>query len=469
MNRTANWEASCRMDSDELVRLHREHLWLHLTNHKSFEAQEPPIYVSGNGSMVKDIHGREYLDGLSGGVWCVNAGYGQKRIIDAIAEQLKQIPYYAGSVANPPYIRLAAKLAELLPELPKVYIANSGSEANEKAFKMSRQYFRLKYPGKDKYKIIYRHRDYHGSTLAVLAATGQFERKAGYGPLPEGFVEMPHALCYRCHFGKTYPSCNIDCAQALETIIQQEGPDNVAAVILEPITAGGGIIIPVDEYYPIIQEICRKYEVLIIMDEVVNGFGRTGKMFGSQHYSFDPDIMTMAKGLASSYMPISATVTKKYIFDQFLAEPTDTMGYFRDISTFGGCAAGCAAALANINIIEEQDLVANSAKMGEYLLDSLKDLEELPHVGQVRGKGLFLGIEMVEDKKTKAPLPEKYLAMMVADAKADGVIIGRMVRSVPGSNNVLTAAPPLIISKEETERLANTFRKVIEKLHKEIN
>jgi taurine-pyruvate aminotransferase len=452
-------------EADELVHLHREHLWLHITNHTPIQTQEPPILVSGQGCMVKDIHGREYLDGLAGGVWCVNAGYGQQPIIDAITEQLWQLPYYSGAMGNPAYIRLAEKLAHLLPGLPKVYVANSGSEANEKAFKMTRQYFRLKYPGKDKYKIVYRHRDYHGSTLAVLAATGHEERRAGYGPLPQGFVQMPHALCYRCHFGKTYPGCDIDCARALETVIRQEGPDSVAAVILEPITAGGGIIVPVAEYYPIIQEICRKHEVLLIFDEVVNGFGRTGAMFGFQHYDCDPDMLTLAKGLASSYMPISATVTKKHIFDQFLAAPTDTLGYFRDISTFGGCAAGCAAALANINLIEEQQLVANSARMGQYLLDSLKDLEDLPLVGQVRGRGLFLGIELVEDKKTKAPLPEKYLAQMVADAKADGVIIGRMARSVPNSNNVLTAAPPLIITKAETERLAQAFRKVVEKLH----
>jgi taurine-pyruvate aminotransferase len=460
-----NQKTSSETNVKELMRLQKEHLWLHMTNHKTFESQEPPIMVSGKGCMVTDIHGKEYLDGLSGAIWCVNVGYGQQAIVKAINEQLELLPFYGGSTGTPPYIRLAKKLADLLPGFEKVYIANSGSEANEKSFKMSRQYFRLKYPGKEKYKIIYRHRDYHGSTLAVLAATGQDERVAGYGPLPEGFAQMPHALCYRCHFGKTYPGCNIECARALETVIKQEGTDSVAAVILEPITAGGGIIVPVAEYYPIIQEICRKYEVLLVMDEVVNGFGRTGKMFGFQNYDFEPDMLTMAKGLASAYMPISAVVTKKYIFDQFLADPADTMGYFRDISTFGGCTAGCAAAIANIDLIQQQKMTENSALMGQYLLDSLKDLEELPMVGEVRGKGLFLGIEMVEDKKTKVPLPEKFLAQMVAEAKADGVIIGRMARSVSGLNNVFTAAPPLILTKPETERLAQAFRKVILKLH----
>ncbi|MDR3591444.1 MAG: aminotransferase [Negativicutes bacterium] len=454
------------LDAAELAQLQRKYLWTHITNQKIFELQDVPAIVSAKGCMITDSHGKEYLDGLAGGVWCVNVGYGQRAIIEAITEQLWQLPYYSGAVGNPPYIRMAQQLAGLLPEQPKVYVANSGSEANEKSFKIARQYFSLKYPGKKKNKIVYRHRDYHGSTLAVLAATGQEERRAGYGPYPEGFVQIPHALCYRCHFGKTYPGCNIECARALESVIEKEGPDTVAAIILEPITAGGGIIVPVQEYYPIIQEICRKYEVLLIVDEVVNGFGRTGTMFGFQNYDVDPDIVTMAKGLASAYMPISATCTKQYIFDQFLADPADTMGYFRDISTYGGCAAGCAAAIANMNIIQEQNLLENSKQMGKYLLDSLKDLEELPMVGEVRGRGLFLGIELVEDKKTKTPLHEKYLGQIVADAKAEGVLIGRMSRSVPQSNNVLTAAPPLTLSKEETDRLARAFRKSIEKFHK---
>ena len=454
------------LNVDKLVKMHREHLWAHITNHKIFENAEPPIYVFADGCSITDIHGREYLDGLSGGVWCVNVGYGQRRIVDAITKQLLEMPYYSGAAGSPPYIGLAQKMSELLPDQPRLYVANSGSEANEKSFKMTRQYFRLKYKDRDKYKIIYRHRDYHGSTLAVLAATGQEERRTDYGPYPEGFVQMPHALCYRCQFGKTYPGCNIECARALETVIQQEGPDTVGAVILEPITAGGGIIIPVKEYYPIIQEICRKYEVLLILDEVVNGFGRTGKMFGFQHYDVDPDMITMAKGMASAYMPISAVAAKQYIFDKFVTDPSDILGYFRDISTYGGCAAGCAASLANIAVIEDDGMVENSAVMGRYLLDLLKDLEEMPMVGEVRGQGLFLGIEMVEDKKTKAPLHEKYLAQVVNDAKADGVLIGRMARSVPQSNNVLTAAPPLMISKAETERIAMAFRKGIEKLHK---
>jgi taurine-pyruvate aminotransferase len=451
-------------DAGQLSELSRKHLWLHISNHKVFEGQAPLIMVSGQGCMVKDIQGNEYLDGVSGGVWCVNVGYGRESIAKAVYDQLTVLPYYAGSAGNPPYIMLAAKLASLVPELEKAFISNSGSEANEKAFKMVRQLYAQKYPGKRKYKIVYRARDYHGTTLATISASGQQERKLGYEPFLDGFAEMPHALCYRCHFGKSYPGCNIECAHALEDVVKKEGPDSVAAVILEPITAGGGIIVPVTEYYPIIQEICRKYGMLLIMDEVVNGFGRTGKMFGFQHYKVSPDIVTAAKGIASAYMPLSITMAKKEIFDEFIVDTSDTLGYFRDISTYGGCAAACAAAIENIRIIEDENLVDQVASKGEYLLTKLEELEQLPIVGEVRGKGLFAGIELVQDKKTKKAADERILAQVVGEAKAQGVLIGRMNRSVPGLNNVVTMAPPYIITKDEIDRIVNTIRDALLKI-----
>jgi len=206
------------LDVDNLIALEREHLWLHLTNHKLLDTQEPQIMVSGNGCYITDARGNKYLDMLSGGVWCVNVGYGRESMVQAAAEQMRTLPYYAGTVATPPYINLAAKLASLAPHLPKVYISNSGSEANEKTFKMARLYFGVTESQKGKHKILYRDRDYHGSTLAVLSAGGQKERKAGYGPLLEGFAEIPHACCYRCPFDKEYPHCEIECARALETV-----------------------------------------------------------------------------------------------------------------------------------------------------------------------------------------------------------------------------------------------------------
>lgn len=449
------WEAQ------ELTMQDKKHLWHHLTQHRLFEAVEPMIVVEGKGLILKDHQGNEYLDAVSGGVWCVNVGYGRESIAKAVYDQLVVMPYYAMTFGNPPAIALAAKLSSLMPGFQKSFFSNSGSEANEKAFKMARQYMRLKYPNKDRHKIIYRNRDYHGTTFAAVSASGQLERKAMYEPLLPGFIEIPHALCYRCHFGKTYPNCDIDCAKALEDTIKLEGEDTVGAVILEPVTAGGGIIVPVDEYFSVIAEICRKYEVLLIMDEVVNGFGRTGKWFGYQHFDITPDIITLAKGMASSYMAISATVTTSDVFNQFLGEPGDKLGYFRDISTYGGCAGGPAAALENIRIIEAENLCENSRVMGEYMLERLKELEGFEKVGEVRGKGLFAGIELVEDKKTKIPVSEAYIGKIVADAKSQGVLIGRMNRSIPNLNNVLGFSPALTATKDEIDRIVEAVKNAL--------
>lgn len=449
--------------ADDLVRLDREHVWHHIMQHKVFETQEPLIMVEGKGCTLKDIRGREFLDAVSGGVWCVSLGYGQDSIARAVYDQLRQLPYYAMTAGNMPAILLAEKLASLLPNLQKVFFSNSGSEANETAFKLVRQYFRLKYPGKDKYKIVYRNRDYHGTTIAALSATGQPERKTGYEPLVPGFLGIPAAYCYRCEFGKEYPGCDLECARALEKLVLSEGEDTVGAVILEPLTAGGGIIVPPDGYYQIIQETCRKYEVLLIMDEVVNGFGRTGLMFGHQHWNVEPDMVTMAKGIANSYMPLSATMIRKEIFDGFINDPSDKMAYFRHISTYGGNAAACAAGLESIRILEDQDLCRRSQEMGSYLLESLKELEAFPMVGQVRGKGLFAGIEIVEDKATRAPASEQAVVKIISDVMAQGVILGRTNRSMPNGNNIINMAPAFVVTKEEIDRIVASLRSALEK------
>lgn len=457
-------EDELELNVEQLLQWDREHLWHHIVPHKIFETQEPLVLVEGRGCMVRDVRGKEYLDGLSGGVWCVNTGYGQEAIAEAVYQQLKRLPYYAMTGGNVPAVLLAKKLTELLPDLPRVFISNSGTEANEAAFKICRQYFRLKYPHKDKFKIIFRYRDYHGTTIAALSATGQAERKMGYEPMLPGFIAIPPAYCYRCFFGKTYPNCEIDCARALEKVVQFEGEDSVAAIIVEPVTAGGGILVPCEEYFGVIQEICRKYEVLLIVDEVVNGFGRTGKMFGHEHWGVDPDLVTMAKGIASAYMPVSATSVRNEIFKEFLRDPGDKLGYFRHISTYGGNAAICAAALENIRIIEEQGLCANSEKMGGYLLNLLKELEDLPLVGEVRGKGLLAGVELVADKKTKVPADEQVVGRAVAKVMEQGVLIGKMNRAVPGHNNVLTIAPPLIIEKEQVDRIVLAIKNALEEV-----
>lgn len=444
----------------DIIEKDREHLWHHLIQHKVFASQDPTIFVEGHGARIRDIAGNEYLDAASGGVWCVNVGYGRESMAKVIHDQLLKLPYYAGVAGTVPAAEFADKLSGLLPGLNRVFFSNSGSEANEKAFKMVRQLAHL--TGTGKYKIIYRDRDYHGTTIACLAASGQPERKQQYGPFPEGFAEIPHALCYRCPFDLTYPDCGIRCARALEDTIRDEGPETVGAVILEPITAGGGVIPPVEEYYPIIQQICRKYDVLLVMDEVVCGFGRTGTMFGFQHYEVVPDIVTMAKGMASSYAPISATAARGEIFETFLNDPDATYAYFRDISTYGGCTAGFAAALENLRIIEDEGLVENARVVGHHLHDRLSELLDLENVGDVRGKGLFAGIELVEDKRSKAPMGEDVMGGILARITDQGVLVGKTTRSVRGLNNTINIAPPLIVTKADVDEIVDAVKVGIE-------
>lgn len=453
-------------DADEIVKGDKNYLWHHLKPHKIFETQEQLIIVEGAGIVVKDIRGREFVDVTSGGVWSVMVGYGRESVAKAVYEQLKKMPYFAGVFGNVPAIKFAEKLLEKLPRLDKVYFSNSGSEANEKAFKIVRQASHIVPERKGKFKILYRDRDYHGTTIGAMSATGQRERRHDFGPFVEGFVEFPHCCCYRCPFDKTYPGCNIECARAIEDVVKKEGADTIGGLIVEPITAGGGIIPPVPEYFPIVQEICHKYDIWMIMDEVVCGFGRTGKFWGHEHFEVDPDIITMAKGLASSYEPLSATVVKQHIYDAFVndpANPETRLNYFRDISTYGGCAGPMAAALESTRIIEEEDLLENSRVVGDYLLAKLKELRDLPLVGDVRGQGLFCGIEFVRNKETKEPISEKEMATIMGNVMAERVIVGRTNSSFTGLNTVMNFAPSLIITREQVDHVVAAVRRAIEK------
>ncbi len=453
-------------DADQMVQWDRQYLWHHIKPHKVFETAEQMIIVEGKGLRVKDIRGREYLDATSGGVWSVLVGHGRESIAEAVCAQLKKLAYYAGSVGNVPGIRFSSKLIELLPKLGKVFYSNSGSEANEKAFKIIRQLSHFDSERKGKYKILFRNRDYHGTTIGALSATGQWERKQHFGPFSEGFAEIPHPLCYRCPFEKKYPSCEIECARNVEQIILQEDPDTIGGCIVEPMTAGGGIIVPVAEYYPILQEICRKYGIYLVMDEVVCGFGRTGKFWGHEHYEVDPDMITMAKGLASSYMPLSATAVREQIYAKFLCNPEDSgerMNYFRDISTYGGCAAAMTAALESTRIIEEENLVDNSRLVGAYLLEGLHSLADMPLVGDVRGKGLFAGIEFVKDKKTKQPISETAMGSIMGLVAAEGVLAGRTISSLPGNNTIMNFAPALVATKTDIDEIVAAVKHAMEK------
>ncbi len=312
-------------DLSQVVAADKAHVWHHLVQHKPFETIDPRVIVEGKGMRVWDAQGREFLDAVSGAVWTVNVGYGRESIANAVRDQLIKLNYFAGAVGTVPAARFAEKLITKMPGMSRVYFSNSGSEANEKVYKMVRQISARHYKGK-KNKILYRERDYHGTTIGTLATSGQFERAMQYGPFPDGFVMVPHCLEYRKQWD--VENYGERAADAIEEVILREGPDTVGAIVLEPVTAGGGVIVPPEGYWQRVQEICRKYDVLLHIDEVVCGVGRTGTWFGYQNYGIEPDFVTMAKGVASGYAAISCTVTTEKVFDMFKDDAADPLSLF---------------------------------------------------------------------------------------------------------------------------------------------
>jgi len=447
-------------DISQIVEMDRAHIWHHLIQHKPFETGEPRIIVEGKGMRVWDQKGKEHIDAVSGGVWTVNVGYGRESIANAVRDQLIKMNYFAGSAGSIPGALFSQQLLEKMPGMSRVYYCNSGSEANEKAFKMVRQIAHKRYGGK-KHKVLYRDRDYHGTTIACLSAGGQDERNAQYGPYTPGFVRVPHCLEYRAQWDLTGEAYGQRAADAIEEVILAEGPDTVGALCLEPVTAGGGVITPPEGYWQRVQEICKKYDILLHIDEVVCGVGRTGTWFGYQNYDVKPDLVTMAKGVASGYAAIACLVTTEEVFDLFKDNADDPMNYFRDISTFGGCTAGPAAAIENMRIIEDENLLSNTLAMGAHMVDNLNALaDKHPVIGDVRGKGLFCGAELVSDRASREPAPEKMVQAVVADCMAQGVVIGATNRSVPGFNNTLCFSPALIATKDDINQITDAVDQV---------
>lgn len=444
------------------IELDSAHVWHHMTQHANSRA---PMFVKGEGSYLWDAEGQRYLDATSGGVWCVNVGYGRESIANVVREHLLNLHYYAGSGATPIASQFAAKLLSYMPGMSRVYFSNSGSEANEKAYKMVRQIAAKFYGGK-KTKILYRDRDYHGTTITCLSSSGQEERKNQYGPFTPGFIEIPHCCEYRSQYGDVdnYTELSL---KAIEDVISREGADTIGAIVVEPITAGGGIIVPPEGYLAGVRRICDKHDILLHFDEVVCGLGRTGKWFGYQHFNVQPDLVTMAKGLASAYAPIACTVVTEDIFQKLNDNPNHRESYFRDISTFGGCTSGPAAAMENLAIIERENLLQNCTLLGDYLLTRLEVLKDKHEViGDVRGKGLFLGLELVTDRESKEPVDESILVEIVKHCNQNGVLIGRTNRSFKKYNNNLCISPMLTLNHEQADVIIDTIDKALESVFK---
>ena len=420
----------------------------------------PMMVVEGNGAWISDVEGNRYLDGMSG-LWCVNVGYGREELARAAYEQLQRLPYYPLTMSHQPAVELGERLNEWLGDEYLVYYSNSGSEANEVAFKVARQYHRQN-GEPSRHKFVSRYRAYHGNSMGSLAATGQAQRKYRYEPLAPGFLHVAPPDRYRCAYCSDRPACNMECARSIERTIAWELPETVAGVIMEPIITGGGVLVPPDGYVQNVAEICRQNGVLFIVDEVICGFGRTGKRFGFHHYGVKPDIVTMAKGITSAYLPLSATAVRREVFEAF--KGTEEYAHFRHVNTFGGNPAACALAIRNLQIMDDEELPRRSAEMGDRLRNELKELEDHPNVGQIRSKGLLFGVELVEDKKSRAPATAEKVSKVISGCKERGLIVGKNGDTVAGFNNVITLAPPLVITEEDLTFIATNLKESIQSL-----
>src|SRR5487761_1598387 len=380
-----------------------------MVQHRALESRQM-VVTGGEGSTIVDADGTAYLDAMAG-LWCVNIGYGRTELAEIAAEQMRQLSYFPHTAMNLPAAGLAEKINGLMGGGYHTYFVNSGSEANEAGFKIARQYQKHERPGEYRFKTISRYYAYHGTTLATLDAGGMGERKAKFEPYSGDFVHVAPPYCYRCPFGLSYPSCGLACVKNMETTILGEGPETVAEVIVEPVMSGVGVAVPPDEYLLEVESLCRKYGILLHIDQVINGFGRTGKMFAHQHYGVSPDIVAVARDISSAYQPITAAVVKNNVFGSFYGEASENRQVMQ-VNTYGGHPVATAVALRNIEILQAENLVARSAEIGAYLLDGLRGLMRHKVVGDVRGKGLLLGIELVKDRATKEPVgPEQITAV----------------------------------------------------------
>jgi taurine-pyruvate aminotransferase len=443
---------------NELIEKDRKYIWHHVSPYN--EKVHPMLITEAKGSWITDIDGNRYLDAMSG-LWCVNVGYGREELAKAAYEQMSTLSYFPMTQSHIPAIKLAEKLNEWLKGEYVIFFSNSGSDANEVAFKIARQYHQQN-GDSNRYKFISRYRAYHGSSMGALSATGQAQRKYKYEPLSGGFVHVSPPDSYRRPEGLTVEEFNLQCAKAIEDTIIWEGKETIAGVIMEPAITGGGVIVPHPVYMEKVQEICNKYGVLLIIDEVICGFGRTGKEFGHMNFNVKPDIVTMAKGITSAYLPLSATAVRKDIYEAF--KGSDIHSHFRHVNTFGGNPTACAVALKNIEIMEKENLIERSRILGNRLREEMREIESHPMVGDIRSLGFLMGIELVEDKVTKEPVSLAKMGQVIGECKSKGLIIGKNGDTVAGYNNVLTLSPPLSTTDEELEFIVKTLKDAINNL-----
>ncbi len=436
-------------DSEALRQSALRYLWVHNRDWVEMaESGGPPVIVSGDGVRVTDSEGKTWID-VNGGYSCVNVGYGRVEIAEAAHAQMIRANFCPVGTTAEPVVELAAKLAQLAPgDLNRVFPVSGGSEANETAIKIARAYHRRQ-GETGRYRVISRKGSYHGMTAGVLwAGDGPSAPKSDFGPAYPGMVHVPQPNPYRCELGGTTPSeCAVLCAKAVEDAILHFGPDTVAAFIGEPVAIPQGAPVPGSEYWPMVREICSRYGVVMIVDEVVCGFGRTGRMFGMERFGVAPDMMTVAKGIISAYMPLAATVVSDSIADRF-GGGDDIL---RHVLTNSGHPVAAAAALKNIEIIESEGLVDNAEQVGSYLKEQMEGLSvDHPLVGDVRGIGMFVAVELVSDRSTKASFPsdQRVGERLTEKFRKHGLIFR-------ARGNLLHFAPPLCLTRQDADEIVH--------------
>lgn len=441
------------MDKQSLL-----HPYTSITDHLD---RGPVIITKGHAARVTDSRGRDYIDSM-GGLWCVNIGHGRQEMVDAITAQAQEIAYYHlfFSMANEPAIRLADKVLQLMPDhMSKVFFCNSGSEANDTQVKIAWYYNNLR--GKpEKKKIIARKLGYHGVTAVAASMTGLPQLHKSFNLPLDGFlhVSAPHHY-WNAANGETEREFSKRLAKELDSLIEHEDPTTIAAFIAEPVMGAGGVVPPPDGYFSEIQKVLKKHDILFIADEVICGFGRLGTMFGTNLYQLEPDMMTLAKGLTSAYVPMSAAVISEKVWDVLKSGSPET-GPFAHGYTYGGHPLAAAAGLKTIEIMERENLVDHAHKVGAYLQRRLREtFSENPLVGEVRGVGLMAGVELVADKDKKIPFePSVQIGPRVTQLLMEEGVIHRAI------NNTIAFSPPLVITETDIDEMLDRCQRGVKKM-----
>jgi len=435
------------IDIEKIRAADEDHL-VHPLFHPS-EQKNPFIWVKGEGAILHSADGRTFIDGLSG-LWNVSAGHGRKELAHAAAVQMENLAFVSGYIGatHPTSVQLAERLSKLCyPSIQRFFFTSGGAESNESAFKTAR-FFWIAQGKPEKTKIISREYGYHGVTLAAMSATGLPAFWPMFGGKLPGFLHIPSPYPYRFAPEDRSVSPGVAAANLLEKAILREGPDTVAAFIAEPVQGSGGLIVPPDDYFPRIREICNKYDVLFIADEIITGFGRTGRWFGLERYGVQPDIMSFAKGVTSGYIPLGGIGLSERVYQVLAEAPADKR--WMHAFTYSAHPVACAVGLATLDIYERENLIEAASAKGRKLLDGLRQLASMPHVGDVRGMGMMAGVELVEDKTTKKPFPASF---KMGERLHKECCKRGLYSRVRG--DIYLLAPPFVTTNDEIDRIVN--------------